>query len=189
MNLFTATSISLLVLASATVRADDATQSGANDAPAVASNEESQTIRIVRSGSQPSRDGPAEYFTGSARIDPLFAAQEPSRSSASYVTFEPGARTAWHTHPLGQVLVVTAGTGLVRQWGGPIEEFRAGDVVRIPPGVKHWHGASPTSRMTHIAIQEELRGKNVEWMEKVTDEQYAHGTPPTDSVDLRQERK
>jgi quercetin dioxygenase-like cupin family protein len=187
MNLFTVAAMSLLVLASATVRADDATQSGANDAPAAASSEDSQTIRIVRSGSQPSREGPAEYFTGSARIDPLFAAEEPSRSSASYVTFEPGARTAWHTHPLGQVLIVTAGTGLVRQWGGPIEEFRAGDVVRIPPGVKHWHGASPTSRMTHIAIQEEMGGKNVEWMEKVTDEQYAQGTSTTDPVDLRQD--
>ena len=185
MKLLTVTAISLLVLASAPARAADATQSGANDASAAASNEDSQTIRVVRSGSQRSREGPAEYFTGSARIDPLFVAEEPSRSSASYVTFEPGARTAWHTHPLGQVLIVTAGSGLVQHWGGPIQEFRAGDVVRIPPGVKHWHGAAPTSRMTHIAIQEQLGGKNVEWMEKVTDEQYAQGPATTDSGDLR----
>jgi quercetin dioxygenase-like cupin family protein len=189
MKLFTVTAISLLVLASPPARADDATQSGANDASAAASDEDSQTIRIMRSGSHPSREGPAEYFTGSARIDPLFVAETPSRASASYVTFEPGARTAWHTHPLGQVLIVTAGTGLVQRWGGPIEEFRAGDVVRIPPGVKHWHGASPTSRMTHIAIQEELDGKNVEWMEKVTDEQYAQASATSDSTELRRERK
>jgi quercetin dioxygenase-like cupin family protein len=177
MNRFTLTAVAILVIAPATASADDATQSGGNGAITAASKEHSQTIRIMRMGSQRSREGPAEYFTGSARIDPLFAAEEPSRSSASSVTFEPGARTAWHTHPLGQVLIVTAGTGLVQRWGGPIEEFRAGDVVRIPPGVKHWHGASPTSRMTHIAIQEELGGKNVEWMEKVTDEQYAEKRP------------
>ena len=132
----------------------------------------SQTISIARSGSQPSRAGPAENFTGSVRVDPLFAATEASSASGSYVTFEPGARTAWHTHPRGQVLIVTAGVGQVRAWGGPIEEIRVGDVVRIPPGVKHWHGASPDSRMTHIAIQEHLNGKTVGWMEKV-----AAGTP------------
>jgi quercetin dioxygenase-like cupin family protein len=131
-----------------------------------------QNITIARSGSQPSSQGSAEYFTGSVRVDPLVAVAEPSRLSGARVTFEPGARTAWHTHPLGQTLIVTAGTGWVRQWGGPVVEMREGDVVRIPPGVKHWHGATATSRMTHIALQEQLDGKVVEWMEKVTDEQY-----------------
>ena len=185
---FTLTAIAILGLAWSNVHAGDAPRPDA-DTISAASKEHSQTIRIMRRGSQPSRVGPAEYFTGSARIDPLFSAEEPSRSSASSVTFEPGARTAWHTHPVGQVLIVTAGTGLVQQWGGPIEEFRAGDVVRIPLGVKHWHGASPTSRMAHIAIQEELSGKNVEWLEKVTDEQYAQATSTADSADLRQEGK
>jgi len=132
----------------------------------------SQTVSIARSGSQPSREGPPENFSGAARVDPLFAATEASGASGAYVTFEPGARTAWHTHPRGQVLIVTAGVGQVRAWGGPIEEIRVGDVVRIPPGVKHWHGASPGSRMTHIAIQEHLNGKTAEWLEKV-----AEGTP------------
>jgi quercetin dioxygenase-like cupin family protein len=131
-----------------------------------------QGITIARSGSQPSSQGPAEYFTGSVRVDPLIAVAEPSRLSGARVTFEPGARTAWHSHPLGQTLIVTAGTGWVRQWGGPVAEMREGDVVRIPPGVKHWHGATATSRMTHIALQEQRDGKVVEWMEKVSDEQY-----------------
>src|SRR5690348_816056 len=129
-------------------------------------------IRIMRSGSQPSRQGPDAHFTGSARVDPLFQANAPAHASGALVTFEPGARTAWHTHPLGQVLIVTAGTGLVQRWDGPIEEIRSGDVVYIPLGEKHWHGAAATMAMTHIAIQEQLDGKTVDWMEKVSDEQY-----------------
>ena len=116
--------------------------------------------------------GSDQYFTGSVRIDPLFRAADPSRVSGGLVTFEPGAHSAWHTHPLGQILIVTAGLGLVQQWGGPIQEIRPGDVVRIPPGVKHWHGATATTGMSHIAIQEQLDGKAVDWMEKVSDEQY-----------------
>jgi len=136
------------------------------------SGESSQSITVTRSGSQPSRQGPAENFTGSVRIDPLFNANAPSRTSGGRVTFEPGARTAWHTHPLGQTLVVTAGYGWVQEWGGPTQEIREGDVVWIPPGQKHWHGGTATTSMTHIAIQEFLEGKNVDWMEKVSDEQY-----------------
>jgi quercetin dioxygenase-like cupin family protein len=139
---------------------------------ASASSEPSQAIKITRSASQPSRPGPSEYFTGSVRVDPLFDATAPSRVSGASVTFETGARTAWHTHPLGQTLIVTAGAGWVRQWDGPVQEIRPGDVVWIPPGQKHWHGATATSGMTHIAINEYLDGKNVEWMEKVADEQY-----------------
>jgi quercetin dioxygenase-like cupin family protein len=127
---------------------------------------------IKRSGSQPSRKGPAEYFTGTVRIDPLFEAADPARVVGASVTFEPGARTAWHTHPLGQTLFVTAGSGRAQRWGGPIEDIRPGDVVSFAPGEKHWHGASATTAMTHIAIQERLDGKTVEWMEKVSDEQY-----------------
>jgi len=138
-----------------------------------------QPITITRAGSQPSRKGPTESFTGSVRIDPLFQPSAPSRTSGAYVTFEPGARTAWHTHPLGQTLLVTAGAGRVQRWGGPIEEIRPGDVVLIPPGEKHWHGAAPGTGMTHIAITEELDGKVVEWMEKVSDEQYGGATSTT----------
>ena len=127
---------------------------------------------IKRNGSQPSARGPAEYFTGNVRIDPLFEAPEPARALGVSVTFEPGARTAWHTHPLGQILIVTAGCGLVQRRGGPIEEIRPGDVVWCPPGEKYWHGATATTAMTHIAIVEALDGKTVDWMEKVTDEQY-----------------
>ncbi len=127
---------------------------------------------ITRNGSQPSAAGPAEYFTGSVRVDPLFQAPDPARAAAASVTFEPGARTAWHTHPLGQTLIVTAGCGRARRWGGPIEEIRPGDVVRFAPGEKHWHGASPKTAMTHIAIHERLDGKFVEWLEPVSDEQY-----------------
>jgi quercetin dioxygenase-like cupin family protein len=130
---------------------------------------------IKRSGSQPSTKGPAEYFTGTVRIDPLFQPNDPARAVGASVTFEPAARTAWHTHPLGQILIVTAGCGLVQCWDGPVEEIRPGDVVRIPPREKHWHGARATTAMTHIAIQEQLDGKIVDWMEKVTDEQY-HGS-------------
>jgi quercetin dioxygenase-like cupin family protein len=133
------------------------------------------SLSIARAGTQPSQKGPAEYFTGSVRIDPLFQPKESTRASGAYVTFEPGARTAWHTHPLGQTLIVTAGVGRVQIEGGLVEEIRPGDVVSIPPGRRHWHGASPTTAMTHIAVQEQLNGKVVEWMEKVTDEQYAGG--------------
>jgi quercetin dioxygenase-like cupin family protein len=129
-------------------------------------------MQIKRIGSGPSRKAPVEYFTGTARIDPLFQAPEPARASAGRVTFEPGAHTAWHTHPLGQTLIITAGAGWVQSEGGPIEEVRPGDVVWFPPGEKHWHGATPTTAMTHIAIQEMLDGKNVDWLEKVSDEQY-----------------
>src|SRR5947209_1688158 len=127
---------------------------------------------IKRSGSQPSGKGPAEYFTGAVRIDPLFQAPDPARVAEASVTFEPAARTAWHTHPLGQTLIVTAGGGRVQRDGGPVEEIRPGDVVWVAPGEKHWHGASPTTAMTHIAIAEALDGKAVDWMEHVTDEQY-----------------
>jgi quercetin dioxygenase-like cupin family protein len=127
---------------------------------------------IKRNGSRPSGKGPAEYFTGTVRIDPLFEAADPARGRGASVTFEAGARTAWHTHPLGQTLIVTSGSGRVQKWGEPVEEIRPGDVVWFEPGEKHWHGASPTVAMTHIAIQEALNGKVVDWMEKVPDEQY-----------------
>ncbi len=129
-------------------------------------------MEIKRVGSQPSNKGPAEYFTGLVRIDQLFEANAPARARGANVTFEPGARTAWHTHPLGQTLIVTAGCGRAQRWGGPIEEIRPGDVVWVPPGEKHWHGAAPTTAMTHIAIQEQLDGKAVAWLEHVSDEQY-----------------
>ena len=127
---------------------------------------------IKRNGSQPSAQGPADWFTGTVRIDPLFTATDPARAAGASVTFEPGARTAWHTHPLGQTLIVTAGCGRVQRQDGPIEEIRPGDVVRFAPGERHWHGASPTTAMTHIAIQEQLDGKAVDWMEHVTDTEY-----------------
>jgi quercetin dioxygenase-like cupin family protein len=127
---------------------------------------------IKRIGSQPSNKGPADWFTGTVRIDPLFQTSAPARAAGASVTFEPGARTAWHTHPLGQTLIVTAGCGLAQRWEGPIEQIRPGDVIWFPPGEKHWHGATPTTAMTHIAIQEQLDGKLVDWMEKVSDEQY-----------------
>jgi quercetin dioxygenase-like cupin family protein len=127
---------------------------------------------ITRSGAQPSSKGPADWFTGSVRIDPLFSPPEPARVAGALVTFEPGARTAWHTHPLGQTLIVMTGLGLVQREGGPIEQIRPGDVVWFAPGEKHWHGASPTTAMSHIAIQEKLNGSPVDWMEQVSDEQY-----------------
>jgi quercetin dioxygenase-like cupin family protein len=136
------------------------------------SSEGIEKMDIKRSGSQPSGKGPAEYFTGTVRIDPLFQANDPARALGASVTFEPGARTAWHTHPLGQTLIVTAGCGLVQRRGGPIEEIRPGDVVWIPPGEEHWHGATATTAMTHIAIVEQLDGKTADWMENVSDEQY-----------------
>jgi quercetin dioxygenase-like cupin family protein len=160
----TALSLSLLaLLALAPAYADQA------KAP---SGDGAQTVEITRSGSLPSAKGPAEYFTGSVRIDPLFRALDPSRTSGGSVTFEPGARSAWHTHPAGQILVVTAGSGWVQQWDGQTQEIRPGDIVRILPGQKHWHGATATTGMTHIAIQEHVDGKNVDWMEMVSDEQY-----------------
>ena len=127
---------------------------------------------IKRSGSQPPTRGAADYFTGAVRVDPLFQPSDPARVGGAYVTFEPGARTAWHTHPLGQTLIVTAGRGWVQCEGGPIEEIYPGDVIWFPPGEKHWHGGTPTTAMTHIAIQEQLNGKTVDWMEQVSDEQY-----------------
>jgi len=127
---------------------------------------------ILRNGSRPSQQVSPEYFTGTVRLDPLFATHDPARAAGALVTFEPGARTAWHTHPLGQTLIVTAGCGWAQRAGGPIEEIKPGDVVWFPPGEKHWHGATPTTSMTHIAIQEQQDGNVVDWMEKVTDEQY-----------------
>jgi quercetin dioxygenase-like cupin family protein len=130
------------------------------------------TMEIKRSGSQPSNKGPADYFTGTVRIDSPFKGTDPARAGGAIVTFEPGARTAWHTHPLGQTLIVTAGCGRAQRWGGPIEEIRPGDVVWFAPGEKHWHGATATTAMTHIAIAEALDGKVADWLEKVSEEQY-----------------
>src|SRR5205814_4347386 len=130
------------------------------------------SMEIKLSGSQPSSKGPADWFTGSVRIDPLFQANNPARAAGASVTFEPGARTAWHTHPLGQTLIITAGCGRVQREGGPVEEVHPGDVVWFAPGEKHWHGATPTTAMTHIAIQEQLDRKMVDWLEHVSDEQY-----------------
>lgn len=133
-------------------------------------------MEIRRSGSRPSGKGPVDYFTGTVRIDPLFNAPDPARAGGALVTFEPGARTAWHTHPLGQTLIVTSGCGWVQLQGGLIEEIRPGDVIWFAPGEKHWHGATPTTAMSHIAIAETLNGSPVDWMEKVTDEQYRAGS-------------
>jgi quercetin dioxygenase-like cupin family protein len=144
----------------------------ANPANAAADGERRSEVRVTRSGSQPSTKGPAEYFTGNVRVEGRFQAEAPARIGGATVVFEPGAHTAWHTHPLGQTLIVTAGAGLVQHWGGPVQDIRPGDVVWIPPGVKHWHGAAPTTGMTHIAVSESQDGKSVEWMEKVTDQQY-----------------
>jgi quercetin dioxygenase-like cupin family protein len=129
-------------------------------------------MNITRNGTQASGKGPSDWFTGTVRIDPLFQPEDPARVGGAAVTFEPGARTAWHTHPLGQTLIVTAGFGRVQREGGPIEEIRPGDLVWFPPGERHWHGASPETAMTHIALQEKLDGKVVDWMEHVTDAQY-----------------
>ena len=133
-------------------------------------------MEIRHAGSQPSGKGPADWFTGTVRIDPLFPVTAPGRAAGASVTFEPGARTAWHTHPLGQTLVVTAGCGLAQRWGGPVERIRPGDVVWFPPGEKHWHGATATTALTHVAVQEQLDGKLVDWLEHVSDEQYGAGT-------------
>jgi quercetin dioxygenase-like cupin family protein len=133
-------------------------------------------MEVKRVGTRPSETGPAEWFTGTVRLDRLIDAPEPARVAGASVTFEPGARTAWHTHPLGQTLIVTAGCGRAQRWGGPVEEILPGDVVWIAPGEKHWHGAAATTAMTHLAIQEKLDGKVVDWMELVTDAQYEGGS-------------
>jgi quercetin dioxygenase-like cupin family protein len=159
---YTAMLLSLSILVSVSVCAGQALAAEAAN--------KSQTIS--RAGSQPSVKGPAEYFTGNVRVDPLFPANDSAAFSGAYVTFEPGARSAWHIHPKGQHLLVTAGVGRTGEWEGRVDEIKAGDVIWCPPGVKHWHGASPTTAMTHIAITGTLNGKNVEWLEKVTDEQY-----------------
>jgi len=172
MKLLDAMIMSLFLLASASAHADQPSATSGGSTPQAASIGESQMINITRSGSHPSRKGSAEYFTGAVRIDSPFRGRDPARVGGGIVTFEPGARTAWHTHPLGQTLIVTAGAGLIQQWGGPIQEMKQGDVVWIPPGLKHWHGATATTGMAHIAIAEALEGKTVHWMEKVSDEQY-----------------
>jgi 4-carboxymuconolactone decarboxylase len=172
MKILAATVFPLSLLASGGVHEGQAGAASAPAAPQASSSAESRTIKITRRGSQPAQHGSPEYFTGSVRIDPLFPMTAPSRTSGASITFEPGARSAWHTHPLGQTLIVTAGTGWVQQEGGAKQEIKPGDVIWTPPGVKHWHGATATQGVTHIAIQESLDGKNVEWMEKVTDEQY-----------------
>ena len=150
--------------------------SGGSASQALAAGEYKQSQTITRAGTQASIKGSSEYFTGNVRVDPLFSANDSAPFSGAYVTFEPGARSAWHIHPTGQHLLVTAGVGRTQQWGGPIEEIKAGDVIWCPPKVKHWHGASPTTAMTHIAITGTANGRNVEWLEKVTDEQY-NGKP------------
>jgi quercetin dioxygenase-like cupin family protein len=142
---------------------------------------------IKRIGSQASDKGPSEWFTGTVRIDPLFQAPAPAHVRCASVTFEAGARTAWHTHPLGQTLIVTAGCGWVQRDGGPVDEIHPGDVVWFPPGEKHWHGATATTAMTHIAIQEQLDGKTVDWMEKVSDEQYRRATAARRSQDYHEQ--
>ena len=129
-------------------------------------------MEIKRNGTRASTKGPVDYFTGTVRIDPLFSAHDPARTSGAYVTFEAGARSAWHTHPLGQTLIVTSGSGWIQAWAGPVQEINPGDVIWTPPGEKHWHGAKANTSLTHIAIQEALNGKVVDWMEKVGDDQY-----------------
>jgi 4-carboxymuconolactone decarboxylase len=171
MKLVGATIMSLFMLISTNAFAQVLLPSGS---PQTEPAHNSQTIKITRSGSLQANKGSAEYFTGSVQVQELFPADDPSRTSGGKVTFEPGARSAWHTHPLGQILIVTAGRGWVQEWGGPIEEIRQGDVVWIPPGVKHWHGATASTSITHISIQESLNGKTVEWMEKVSDQQYGN---------------
>jgi 4-carboxymuconolactone decarboxylase len=158
---------SLFVLAAASLHGEQAGGS------AMATPPEEKAIVVTRSADQASRQGPAANFTGSVRVDQQFQASAPGRVFGARVTFEPGARTAWHSHPLGQTLIVTSGVGRVQRWGDPVDEIRTGDLVWIPAGQKHWHGASPTTAMSHIGIVEQLEGKSVDWMEKVTDEQYA----------------
>ncbi|MEH2321280.1 (R)-mandelonitrile lyase [Nostoc sp.] len=166
-KLFAASAVMLSLLAVASAQM---TREGITPASNAAVQNRSQKITITRSGSRTPGRGSEANFTGNVSVEPLFLVNSPSRTSGSSVTFEPGARSAWHTHPLGQTLIVTAGTGWVQQESGEKQEIRQGDVVWTPPGVKHWHGATATDRLTHIAIQETLEGKNVEWMEKVSDE-------------------
>jgi quercetin dioxygenase-like cupin family protein len=162
----------MLALSGSTAIWAGGAMSAAAGASAASARKTVMDMEIKRNGAEPSRKGPAEWFTGTVRIDPLFQAPDPARVNGGMVTFEPGARTAWHTHPLGQTLLIVSGLGWVQREGGPVEEVRPGDVVWFPPGLKHWHGASSTNAMTHIAIQESLNGKNVDWLEKVSDEQY-----------------
>jgi len=169
MKQLTTAVIALSLLASASSQTN---QERVTPGPDSAEASGSQSIRITRRGSQPPRQGPVENFSGSVRVEQVFRADVPGRAAGALVTFEPGARTAWHSHPLGQTLVVTAGLGQVQRWGDPVDEIRQGDMVWIPPGQKHWHGAAPGSSMAHIAISESVDGKTVEWMEKVSDAQY-----------------
>ncbi len=171
MNSLTAKALAPLMLASTCAVAQPGPATSPSGAPGTSGD--AAGVTVARNGSQPSTRGPADFFTGTVRVDPLFQPIAPSRASGGLVTFEPGARSAWHTHPLGQTLIVTAGLGRVQRWGGPIEEIRPGDVVSIAPGQKHWHGAGPATAMTHIALTEMLDGKNVDWLEKVSDEQHA----------------
>jgi quercetin dioxygenase-like cupin family protein len=168
--------VAAIALAAAPASAQTGTGESASTAVAPSIPQRGDSVTISRAGSQPSQPGPAEWFTGRVRIDPVFAAPAPARAAGATVTFEPGARTAWHTHPLGQTLIVLSGLGRVQREGGPVEEIRPGDVVSIPAGARHWHGASPETAMTHIAIQESLDGTVVEWLEHVSDDQYA--APP-----------
>lgn len=163
---------SLITVLEARVGKNEAAHASEILTEVLSSRQAKRSIRITRSGSQPPSQGSAEHFTGSVTINMLFTADEPSRTTGGLVTFQPGSRTAWHSHPLGQTLIVTAGSGRIQQWGGSLEEIRQGDVVRIPPGLKHWHGAAPDLAMTHIAIQESLEGKTADWNEQVSDEQY-----------------
>ena len=166
MKLFTAAILSFALVLSLGFAQPGQAQISTSD------TESEQAVEVIRNGSQPSQVGPGEYFTGFALIDPLVDVREPSRVGSASVTFEPGARTVWHTHPVGQILIVTSGVGWVQSWDGPVQEISAGDVVRIPPGQKHWHGATATTAMTHIAIQEQLDGRVVDWLEPVSNEQY-----------------
>jgi quercetin dioxygenase-like cupin family protein len=162
------------MLASAIAQAFQAKGPEEAAAPQAAKTDAPKPVMVKRGAEKPAAGVPGGFFTGSAGVDRLFPAQEPSRVAVASVTFEPGARTAWHSHPLGQTLIVTEGTGWVQGWGGPVQEIRAGDVVHTPPNQKHWHGATATTRMTHVSVVEHLDGKNVELMERVSDEQYRH---------------
>jgi quercetin dioxygenase-like cupin family protein len=170
MKLMIVPGLAFFLLASAASHTEGGGANSGSEPPQGGKARQAQTI--ARAGTQPSTKGPADYFTGNVRVDPLFAAKDSAPYSGGAVTFEPGARSAWHTHPTGQHLIVTSGVGWTQQWGGPVVEIREGDVVWCPPGVKHWHGAAPKTAMTHIALTGTLNGKNVEWMEKVSDEQY-----------------
>jgi quercetin dioxygenase-like cupin family protein len=164
--------VTMCLLASAGAHANTTLSTQVTSPASSGTSQGQPDLRIARAGSQPSARGPADYFTGLVRVDMLFPATAPSRMSGGSVTFEPGARTAWHTHPVGQVLVVTAGVGWLQREGGSVEEMRPGDVIWIPPGLKHWHGAAATTGVTHIALTEQLNGQVADWMEKVSDEQY-----------------